>query len=213
MTKVKPTNRVESIGGDVPTNGAAERIALCEPYIVRVKIKGVADLIFHRWNCEEIAEGARGPKGSKGKKTDNIESYVWRLDNGNLGIPATYMQGAIVNAAKFFQDPRSPRKSAMDLVKAGVIVMTPFADLGIKKWDYVDQRRMVVQRSGINRMRPALKVGWTTEFEVQVVLPEYIDHDLLHSLVDKAGKLVGLADNRPTYGRFAIVGFDVEELS
>lgn len=210
---VKQKNRVESIGGTVPTNGASEHIAINEPYIVRVKVKGVADLIFHRWNCEEIAEGARGAKGSKSRKTDNVESYVWRMENGNLGIPGTYMRGALVNAAKFFQDPRSPRKSAMDLVKAGVVVMTPFADLGCKNWDYIDQRRMLVMRAGINRCRPALKVGWEAEFELQVVLPEYIDHDMLHSLVDKAGKLVGLADSRPTYGRFAIVGFEVEELS
>jgi hypothetical protein len=216
MAKVKASNRLESIGGDVPTNGAVVQIAHNEPYIVEVRIKGVADLIYHRWNCEAITEGAACAKGSKGKKTDNVESYVWRMEEGNeksnLAIPGAYFRGSVVNAAKFFQDPRSPRKSAQDLVKAGVVVMTPLADMGTSKWDYVDQRRMVIQRAGINRRRPAMKAGWELVFELQVVLPEYIDHDMLHSLVDKAGKLVGLADSRPTYGRFAITGFKVVEL-
>lgn len=213
MTVAKAKNRVNAIGGEVPTNGAASRIEACEPYIVDVRIKGTADLIFHRWNCDEIAESAAKPKGSKGKKSDNIESYVWRLDNGHLGLPGSYLRGAICNAAKFFQDPRSPRKSAQDLVKAGLVVLTAFADFGTKDWDYVDRRRMVVQRNGINRERPAMKVGWELDWDIQVVLPEYIDHDLLHSLVDKAGKLVGLADSRPTYGRFAITSFKVKKLS
>ena len=75
---------------------------------------------------------------------------------------------------------RSPRKSAMDLFKAGVISLTPLASLGAKDWDYEDRRRVVVQRSAVTRVRPAMKQGWSARFEFAVQLPEYIAPELLH---------------------------------
>jgi hypothetical protein len=42
-----------------------------------------------------------------------------------------------------------------------------------------------------------------------VNLPEYINPQLLNSTIQAAGKLIGLADFRPSYGRFNVVGFEV----
>jgi hypothetical protein len=213
MSKLKSQNRIESIGGDVPTNGAADLIALNEPYTVRVTIRGVAPLIMHRYNCEAVAEQAKGAKGSKVRKTDNLESYVYRLENGNLGVPGIYFRAAIAGAAKYMQDPRSPRKSAVDLVKAGVIAVTELADLGTLDWHYIDTRGHNVQRAKITRQCPAMRIGWILTFDLAVLVPEYIGHEMLHSLVDRAGKLCGLGEIRPTYGRFQIVGFEEVRLS
>ena len=58
-------------------------------------------------------EKAKAAKNSKAKKTDNLETYVYRCDNGNLGIPGEYLRGSVINAAKYRQDPRSPRASAV----------------------------------------------------------------------------------------------------
>lgn len=134
-----------------PTNGAEEAISHGQPFLVTVTVEGAADLLFHRWNAEAIDEGSNLPKGSRGKKTDVIENYVYRNDKGELCIPGSYFRGAIINAAKFRQDPRSPRKSAMDLFKAGLVVTTGLASLGTKEWDYLDRRRVTIQRNGINR--------------------------------------------------------------
>ncbi len=189
------------------TNGAAEVLAASEPYMVRAKLRGTADFLFHRWNCEEIEEKSKAAKNSAAKKTDNLESYVYRTDAGELAIPGEYVRQSIVHAAKFRQDPRSPRKSAMDLYKAGIVTLTNLASVGKEKWDYEDKRRVVIQRAGINRTRPALKTGWEAEFQFLVNTPEYIsDADLLDVLT-RAGQLVGLGDFRPTFGRFQIVEF------
>src|SRR4030095_12839750 len=101
------------------SNGAIEYIESSIPYLVDVEVTGTADIIFHAWNCEEIAEKGKRPKGSRERKMDNIESYVYRNAEGEIGIPGGYLTGSIVNAAKFRQDPRSPRKSAGDLFQAG----------------------------------------------------------------------------------------------
>lgn len=191
-----------------PTNGAAESVSFAEPYRVSVAIEGHADFLFHRWNAEAVDEKAAAAKGSKAKKTDNVESYVWRDHDGQLCIPGEYLRGSIVHAAKFHQDPRSPRKSAMDLFKAGVVALTPLAPLGTASWDYEDKRRVVVQRAGVNRVRPAMRAGWRAEFVFLITTPEYIGPQFLQQVITKAGVLVGIGDFRPTFGRFGIVGFE-----
>lgn len=197
-----------AIGPDI-TNGAAKTIEITIPYRVEVAIRGDADLLLHRWNCEAVEAKARSAKGSAAKKTDDIESYVYRNDAGELCVPGEYLRQAIINAAKFRQDPRSPRKSAMDLVKAAVVSLTPLASLGISSWDYEHKCRVQVQRNGVTRTRPAIKSGWTASFVFLVNLPEYVSPELLHALINDAGRLIGIADFRPTYGRFQITRFEV----
>lgn len=197
--KVEPINST--------SNDAAEDIAMGEPYQVEVTLVGVAPFLFHRWSCDGVAEKAKAAKGSKAKKSDNVESYVYRDDDGMLAIPGEYLRQSIIHAAKFRQDPRSPRKSAMDLYKAGVVSLTELATLGVKDWEYLDRRRVVIQRNAVTRERPAMKVGWTIKVELQVLTPEYITPDQLSDVVTNAGRLVGLGDFRPTFGRFRVEKF------
>jgi len=192
---------------DDKTNGAASVIALNEPYSVAVTITGAADILFHRWNCEEVDAKSKAAKNSAAKKTDNIESYVWRNDAGEIALPGEYLRQAIIHAAKFRQDPRSPRKSAMDLFKAGIVCLTPLASLGVQEWDYLDTRRVTIQRNGVNRTRPAMRAGWSAEIVLNVLTPEYIDEAFLHDVLTMAGRLVGVGDFRPTYGRFNVTHF------
>lgn len=178
------------------------------PYTARVIIEGASDMLFHRWLVESIDAKSRAPKGSAAKKTDDIEAYVWRLENGHLGIPGEYVRQSMIHAAKFRQDPRSPRKSAMDLYKAAVIPLTILADTGQAGWDYLDQRRVQVQRAGVTRIRPALKAGWRAEFEFMVQLPQYVSPGDFQDVLTDAGKVIGIGDFRPTYGRFRIAKFE-----
>lgn len=209
--KTAEKNRITEIGGESPTNGATEGIEIQMPYRVEIEICGTAPILFHRWNNESVASKAAAKKGSKEKKSDDCESYVYRNDAGEVCIPGEYLRGAIIGAAKFQQDPRSPRKSAMDLFKAAVISLTPLASLGAKDWDYLDQRRVVIQRNAITRSRPALKEGWKAVFILLVNLPEYISPQLLNTTVQAAGKLIGLADFRPSFGRFNVTKFWILE--
>lgn len=192
-----------------PSNGGEHAIDMSQTYRASVTINGHADILFHRWNNESIAEKAASAKGSAAKKSDNVESYVWRNESGDLCLPGEYLRGSIVMAAKFHQDPRSPRKSAMDLFKAGVVSLTDLASLGAKEWDYEDRRRVVIQRSGITRTRPAMRKGWKATIDLMVTTPEYINPDFLQQVIAKAGLLVGVGDFRPTYGRFGIAAFEI----
>lgn len=212
MTKTKSQNRLTAIGGDsTPSNGGAATIDSSRPYIATVRIKGTADILFHRWSNEDVKAKGDAAKGSKAKKFDNIQEYVYRNAKGEICIPGEYLRGAIVGASKFRQDPRSPRKSMADLAKAAIISLTPLASLRVKDWDYEDRRRVTIQRNAITRCRPAMREGWECEFDFLCNLPEYVSPSALNEVIQQAGRLIGLADFRPTYGRFLVVSFSVRQ--
>lgn len=205
--KVADKNRLTEIGGESPTNGAEDFIELQKPYRVMVELEGTAPLLFHRWNNESVEAKSKAKKGSVEKKTDDVESFLWRDAHGNVCIPGEYVRQAVIHAAKYEQDPRSPRKSMMDLMKAALVSLTELASVGIKQPDYMDKRRVVIQRNAVTRTRPALKEGWKAKFVLMVNLPEYVGHQKLNYLLQQAGRIIGLADFRPSFGRFSVIQF------
>lgn len=205
---VKTNGRVQVL--EPVSNGAEDVITERRPYRVLITVQGLADILFHSWNIEAVEAKGKAAKGSKEKKTDNLESYVLRTEKGTLGLPGDMLRAAMAEAGRYRQDPRSPRKSARDLVKAGLIPLTPLADLSVKNWDYVARHRVVVQRNSITRSRPALRTGWSATFDMMVNLPEYLTEAFLQELAADAGRFCGLGDYRPTYGRFGITGFEAK---
>jgi hypothetical protein len=190
----------------IPTNDAMPFIEMSASAIYRVKIKGTADYLYHRFSVESVEERNNAKKGSVIKKTDDIESYVYRDEKGYLFIPREQFRMCIIGAAKYKTDPRSKRKSAMDLYKASIVVLND-SNLGTKDWDYLDKRRVVIQQSAIARTRPALYSGWEATFDVEVLLTEYISEIELLDTIVNGGKLSGIGDFRPSFGRFQVVGF------
>lgn len=191
------------------SNDAEDTIALTRPYRALVEVTGSAAYLYHRYSVESVQAKSDAAKGSKAKKTDDVESYVYRDAEGNLAIPGLQLRAAVCGAARYMQDPRSPRKSAMDLFKAIIISLTDYAPVGKRNWDYLDQQRVVVQRSAVTRLRPALLSGWKAEFILMVTRPEYCPPEVLRRVLHDAGVLCGLGDFRPSYGRFDVTHFEV----
>lgn len=185
-----------------------------EPYSVRIELTGNCAILFHRWDCESVEAKSKSKKGSNEKKTDNVESYIYRDDDGHVCLPGEYLRMAMVYAAKFKQDPRSPRKSAFDLFKAGIVPLTSLAKIngGVGTWDFIDQRRVVIQRNAITRMRPGFLKGWKAVIDISIITPEYIDFQFFYEVLQMSGRLIGLADFRPTYGRFDVTECKIVKL-
>jgi hypothetical protein len=188
------------------------------PYTVHFTIEGVAPILFHAWSNTAVAAQIAAKKGSAAKKTDNIESYVYRDAGGDLILPGVNLKGVVVDprngAAKYLQDPRSPRKSALDLFRAAIIVddaaLWNYTGERAHTWDFLDERRVVVQRAGVTRVRPALATGWRAQFVVTVISPEYVSQPMLREVFTRGGSLVGVGDFRPQFGRFDIVNVEAD---
>lgn len=190
-------------------NSGQFALEFLKPYTARVTIQGTADIIFKRWNTEQVDIRSASKKGSKIRMEDDVESYVWRDEKGMIGIPGINLHAAITEAAKSTRDPRSSRKSARDLFKAGVVPVSKVASLGVSQWDYLDRRRVCIGTACVNRTRPAMLMGWKATFDFLVVLPDYIVPQMLNEVIQQAGMFIGLCELRPTYGRFCITGFSV----
>ncbi len=202
-------SEVVKFRSDQVSNAGEPTIELSYPYSVAVTVEGICPILFHRWDCDAIKIKGDSGKGSAAKKSDNVESYVYRNDDGEICLPGEYLRQSIIHAAKFKQDPRSPRKSAMDLFEAAIVPLTELASLGVSTWDYEDRRRVMVQRQGITRTRPAMKDGWSATVELLVNIPEYVSPALLRAVIEDAGRLVGVGDFRPTFGRFSLVRWEL----
>lgn len=207
--KVAEKNRLTAIGGESPTNGAESTIEMQKPYRVAVEIEGVCPLLFHRWNNESVAAKARAKKGSVEKKTDDTESFLYKDENGVICLPGEYVRQSVIHASKYEQDPRSPRKSLMDLMKAALVSLTELSPLGAKEPDFYDQRRVVIQRSAVTRTRPAMKTGWRAKLILMVNLPEYIAPQRLNHILQQAGRITGIGDFRPSFGRYNVVKYEL----
>lgn len=192
------------------SNGAQKFIEMSQPYFARIEITGTAPMLMHCWNIESIEEKANAKKGSAVKKTDDVESYVLRNDKNQIVMPCLNFVASVRTAGKSFADPSSPRKSMHDRIRAIMIPMYEFGLMngGTKEWDYLDRRRVVVQRAGITRTRPAFFEGWKIMFEVMILEPEYLQPKLLYTIADAAGKFQGIGDYRPTFGRYRISKFE-----
>jgi hypothetical protein len=206
-----------AIGGDV-SNGGMTAIEVDAPYVARVTVTGTTKILWHRWQTDEVEARAKAAKGSVAKNTDNLEASVWRDEDGVICLPGEYLRGSLTDrrngAAKYRQDPRSPRKSALDLYKASIIPMTELAPITLAdgspahRWDHVDRRRVVIT-GAVTRERPALSAGWSATVDLMCQSPTYIPPLALAACLNDAGRLVGIGDFRPTFGRFVITTFEI----
>ena len=184
------------------------------PFSARVRLQGTQDILFHRWNDEDVQAKATAKKGSEEKKRDNPEAYIYRNDEGFICIPGRYIVRSVVEAGRNFQDPRSSRKMAKDLVQAAVMadeILSPILVNGepTKEWEYNDRQRVCIMRSAITRTRPAFKRGWQVDFTLISLVPDLVTPEFLRVLVDYAGLLGGIGDFRPTYGRFKVIHWEI----
>jgi len=209
MNKLQ-TVHIPSAATKAATNGTAIRQDI--GYAVDVRIVGTAPILFHRYDEAVVERTSKAPKNSRSRKVDDVESFVYRTPEGEIGIPGRNFKACLREAGRSVPDPRSPRKSARDLVQSAIQVGPFVASLGRSDWDAVDVQRVVVRQAAITRARPMFREGWTVDFDVAVLAPEYADEDWLHDLISRAGRFVGLGDFRPDYGRFRMDAFQVKEL-
>lgn len=147
------------------------------------------------------------------KKTDENHYELQRLEffaglyldaKKRLIIPSSNIEGALVEGAKkaklgktFKAAVMVPEDALLDIDEN----LTP-DDLWARQEEFADVRSVLVNNSRVMRTRPIFR-RWAIEFSAEFEDSE-INADQLVKACQDAGRMVGLCDYRPKYGRFTV---------
>jgi hypothetical protein len=152
---------------------------------------------------------------SKRKKTDEdilqiaqVEARAgcWETVDGMLGIPSAAVWRCFYDASKQFKLGTTVKKSFYfdDVVEPLTVAGSQISATDfVADFDNVDYRTVKVQTSKVMRARPKVPVGWQTTHHFEL-FDDVLDERDLVSVMNSAGRLYGLGDWRPTYGRFTV---------
>lgn len=177
-----------------------------------VGIKGMTPLIMNRFTEENevaVSSGTRAAiKGTKGSPREQAEPKAYRDTDGRLYIPGPNIFSCIIAAGSFHKAGKSKvttQKSS--LIPAGISVVELVCPLTSSLWE-VDSRSVVIPSTGGRIMCHRPRVDeWSTTFTLDVDTAMF-DPKFVRTIVDDAGKKVGLGDFRPArkgpFGRFVV---------
>ena len=130
----------------------------------------------------------------------------WETADGLLGVPGAAIWRSLYDAAKAFKQGENVKRALMfeDVTIPLMVEGRPYtADEWITDPAHIDYRPVAVQRAKTMRARPLIPVGWSVELTVEL-MDDVMDARQMVPIFERAGRLVGLGDWRPTYGRYEI---------
>lgn len=183
-----------------------------------VKIIGTKPMLMHNGRlANPLDKHTRQLKQitSKRKKTDDdhmalmfleARGSCWETEDGRLGVPTAAVWRSIQDSAKVDKLGKAVGQALLfDPVVQPITV-------GGRKWScdeyindtngaYIDYRSVKVGTSRTMRARPIISAGWESTFQFELIT-EVLDPHLLAPVIDRAGRLFGVGDYRPTYGTY-----------
>ncbi len=169
----------------------------------KVKIKGIAPLLQNKVPEETMQLTQKKTEGKDSPQA--CESKLYKVD-GKICQPAIHLENALIKAATGIKMKGSGKKTFKQSFKGNVFVRPDMIVHEIQKWK-VHQTTVVIPstRGRVVRYRPMLE-DWSLVFELEV-LDDTIPVDVVKMALDDAGRVVGIGDWRPRYGRFVVEEF------
>lgn len=186
----------------------------------KVSIRGVRPVLWHVFTVGALEKDGRKEKsGSAGNNPEEWKQTVlYKQETRQLYVPATYIQSALINAARYTKEGRGSiqNKLAGTLqIKDLVLYVNRYLpeELETNNYDlpvYLDVRGVVnPSTKGRNvRYRVAASPGWELEFTM-LYDNTVVSENQVKSVIKDAGDLVGLGDGRRIgFGRFERTAFE-----
>lgn len=164
-----------------------------------------------------LDQWTRGLKAltAKRKKTDEdlmdimrteARGACWETEDGNIGLPNAAVWRAIYDAATAYRRG-ADIKRALGLEDVTVPILINGYPMTCEDFlatpGGIDYRPVVIARARTMRARPRIPAQWQSEHQFEL-LEDVIDPRDLVPILERAGRLVGVGDWRPTYGRFSV---------
>lgn len=192
---------------------------------IKVTISGITPLLMNRFHeaAEVAVSGGTSVtfKGDKGTPREQAELKRYSDAQGRLYIPGPNIFACIIAAGTFHKAGKSKLTTLRtSLIPAGVMVDDLVCNLidadgdPLTEWE-VDSRSVVIPATGGRIMchRPRVDV-WSAAFTLDVDTTMF-SPALVRSVVDDAGKKIGLGDFRPArkgpFGRFVVSHWEAQK--
>lgn len=170
--------------------------------IYKVKIEGTKPLLMHA--PVGIGDKPTMRRGEHLEPQKEAEGYLYKDNNGNIGIPSYLIKACIRNAGRNYKI-KGRGSTFSSIIRAGIDIEPDFIPIN-SSW-VVDSRPVVVKRSMIIRNRPRFD-SWSLEFKIINKDPTIIHMETLKRILEDAGKFYGIGDFRPEYGLFKVISFE-----
>jgi len=185
-----------------------------------ITLTGTCPMLQHNGRlANPIDPHTRALKALTAKRTktddDLVEIMVtearggcWETPDGQLGLPTAAVWRSIYDAAKAFKLGEQIKRSLLfaDPTHVDALIIdgdTHDCDVWLKDDNHIDYRPVKVKTSKVMRARPLIPTGWQSTHTFDL-LDDVMDARDLIPVLERAGRLVGVGDWRPTYGRFAV---------
>jgi len=194
---------------------------------VGFRIKGVVPTIMcNGHTADPLNKFAKEMKKISSKRNKTEEDYlelarvewfasIYTDDKGRPCWPSENIESMMIAAAKKTRKGTDAKAGIFIEKNAPIIFDGPKTVEGIwksKKFDnnpFISRVPAVVNRSRVMRTRPIFH-EWALEFDVSY-FPDMFDDDQIIATVATAGRIIGLSDWRPKYGRFEIEKAEVKD--
>jgi hypothetical protein len=187
-----------------------------------MSLEGTVPLLMHApTTIDPFADLTKQLKAltSKRKKTADDEQGIYRLEwqaglyhDAQLGpyIPAENIEKCFRDAAALSKQGKNVQRGVvLEETELPLLYQGPRDIDGLWKAGYQSTRKVRLggaNKSSIMRCRPMFR-AWAIEFTAQVD-QSILDVETLKEIAHKAGRMIGLGDFRPRYGRFKVAGVD-----
>ena len=187
---------------------------------VAFKIRGVVPTIMcNGQTADPLNQFAKQMKkiSSKRNKTEDdhlaLAEVEWHAslyldDKGRPCWPSENIEAMMIAAAKKTRKGTDAKAGLFIEQNAPILYEGPKNADGLWKYKTFDNNPFisrvpaVINRSRIMRTRPIFH-EWSLEFDISF-LPEMFDDQQIIDTVETAGRIIGLSDWRPKYGRFEV---------
>lgn len=187
---------------------------------ITITLTGICPMLQHNGRlANPLDPHTRALKALTAKRTKTDDDLMaimltearggcWETDDGLIGLPSAAVWRSIYDASKAFKLGEQIKRS---LLFADADYVDPLevdgqvheADIWLKDHDHIDYRPAKVMGRKVMRARPLIPAGWKSTHTFEL-LDDVLDSRDLVPVLERAGRLVGVGDWRPTFGRFEV---------
>lgn len=184
---------------------------------IKVRIESIAPMLMHNGMMADPLNPQMADMkevSKKRNKTDADHMTMARLewyaglytDNGRVVVPAINIERCVIMGARKARKGKEV-ESGFIVVGDSIPLEFPDEDMSIdelyQSGKYEFRCLVSVQKAKIARVRPRFN-EWALNFDAQFDDEVINEKDIL-TAIETAGRLIGLGDFRPRFGRFAVV--------